>query len=357
MPSIEEIEATKPRFLKKNLFDMDKGRNVALIIAGVIIFAILVFAGLKLIGHLDNGSKLSLAKQISYRTVSRIELHEANTNNSPVTAVLKQGSIVSGKPVGQVDGIDWAEVTSVDGAHGFIPLSSLEKIGDGADLSQVKEQQRRVITSTAINLRSVPSLSGAIIGTIDGGTRLMTDGYVSSQGEDWLRLRVGSDTTGFIMARFTTPDDDRSGSNEGFINSDIGVPGSAKIVTNVQATPFPDGRIIKSLLAGDKLGVIGETKTDDYWYIVRLADGTQGFVPKSMVSVYIKAAVKSENTELEKKTTKTNIVTPKSDSMPSADNPVKVEFEKSENPNPEPVVKTEDVPAPEPKKEEAQPNQ
>lgn len=326
-------------------------RNIGLIICGIVIFAIIAFFGLKLIGKLDNGSKMSFAKQISYRTIAKVELHEANASNSPISAVLKENSIVSGKPIGKVDGVEWAEITSVDGAHGFLPLSSLEKIGDGADLGQVKEQQRRIITSTSINMRSVPSLSGAIIGTIDGGTRLMTDGYVSSQGEDWLRLRVGSDTTAFIMARFTTPDDERSGSSEGFIDSNLGVPGSAKIVTNVQATPFPDGRIIKSLLIGDKLGVIGETKTDDYWYIVRLSDGSQGFVPKSAISVSIKV-VKTDESEL-KKSSQKDEKSAQDNKMPSADNPVKVDFGNNvEEQNTDTIDKKEEKPIIEPKKEE-----
>lgn len=341
MPSFNKFEISKFNATDDVKSGLPFSNKIGLILIGLIVIGVIGFIGFKAINKLNGGAKISLIKPNSYRTISKVELKEAKASSSPIVAVLKEGTVVSGKSVGQVDGIEWAEITSVDAVHGFLPMSSLQKIGEGADLSQVQDVQRRVVASTSINLRAMPSLSGNIIGTIDGGTRLLTDGYVSSQGEDWLRLRVGRDTTGFIMARFTTPDDDRAGSSEGFYGADVGVQGTAKIVTNVQATPFPDGRIIKSLLAGDKVGVIGQTKADDYWYIIRMSDGTQGFVPKNAISVYIKE-VKAINPEEAKLKNAISEQGAQTNTLPSADNPVEVQFDNGEK------TKTEETPAPVP---------
>lgn len=317
----------------------NNGSNIAIIAFGVLVLAGGVFAGLKYAGTFDHANKISNAHFITYRTQGKVELYESKSTGSNVRANLKEGSIVSGKPVGNVDGVEWAEVTSVDGVHGFTPMGGLQKVGEGADLSQVQDSIRRVVTSTSINLRSTPSMSGSIIGYIDGGTRITTDGYVSSQGEDWLRIRL-ADKVGFIMARFTTPDDDRTGNNEGFASSKVGVSGTVKIVSNIQATPYPDGRVLRSVMEGDSVGVLGQTKTDDWWYIVRLDDGTQGFIPKTSIIVSEKQGkwVYPDGTEApgpnvpqgQKTPINPNAAQGKKDV--SADNPVKVDFNETPNP-------------------------
>jgi uncharacterized protein YgiM (DUF1202 family) len=287
-PMFEEVDKSTPKKNKGLLSGNSKLINIVLISFGILFFAGLVIVGLKFTGFLGGKGVSVGAKMATYRTLTRVEVHENAKASSDVKAVLKEGTIVSGKNMGSVDGVEWAQITSVDGARGFLPLSSLSKIGDGTDLSQVQDSPRKIVTSTSVNIRSTPSLSGAIIGTIDGGTRISTDGYVSSQGEDWLRMRIGRDQTGFIMARFTTPDDDSKNGKNGFASSKIGAPGIVKTVTNVQATPFPDGRVIRALLVDDRVGILGQTKTDDWWYIIRLDDGTQGFIPKSSVSLNAK---------------------------------------------------------------------
>ncbi len=326
----EEIDKSIGR---KNTIFSNKNSNIAVIVFGVLVLAGAVFAGLKYAGTFDHANQRSNAHHITFRTQGNVEIYEAKSTGSNVRANLKQGTIVSGKSVGSVDGVEWAEVTSVDGVHGFTPISGLQKVGEGADLSQVQDSLRRVVTSTSINLRSTPSMSGSIIGYIDGGTRITTDGYVSSQGEDWLRLRFG-DKVGFIMARFTTPDDDRSGNNEGFASSKIGVSGTVKIVSNIQATPYPDGRVLRSVMEGDSVGVLGQTKTDDWWYIVRLDDGTQGFIPKTSIIVSEKQGkwVYPDGTDAPGPNVPQGQKTPVNPNAPqaakdvSADNPAKVDF-------------------------------
>lgn len=258
--------------------------NIAIIILGIAALAFVGFLGIKYSGGFSGFNSAVSKKTIAFRTNAKSELKEDRGASSRTIAVLKEGTIVSGIKAGSLDGTEWAEVTSVDGAHGFLPLNILSEIGAGADLSQVQEINARIVVSTLINIREQPSLSSNIVGAIDGGTRLIANGKVSSQGEEWFRISFGPDYVGFIMVRFTTPDDDKSA--EGFYSSDqVGNEGQLRTIANIQATPFPDGRVIRAMAAGERVWVIGQTKSDDWWYIVRLEDGTQGFILKTAISV------------------------------------------------------------------------
>ncbi len=273
-------------FAKKTHDDENRGGtpNIAIIILGIVALAFVGFLGVKFSGGFAKLQSSISSKNMAFRTNAKTELKEEKSSNSRTIAVLKEGTILSGVKNAATDGVVWVEVTSVDGAHGFLPLSILTEVGNGADLSQVEEINSRIVVSTLINIREQPSLSSKAVGTIDGGTRLIANGKVASQGEDWFRISFGTDYTGFIMARFTTPDDDRSG--EGFQGADqAGNAGTLRSIANIQATPFPDGRIIRAMAAGERVWVLGQTKAGEWWYIVRLDDGTQGFVTKTAISV------------------------------------------------------------------------
>lgn len=282
-----ESEKEKDRTFAKTTHFKEIGRgtpNIAIIVFGILALAFVGFLGVKFTGGFSKFESKVGKKTIAFRTNTKSELKEEKGANARTIAVLKEGTIVSGFKAGAIDGVEWVEVTSVDGAHGFLPISILSDIGTGADLTQVQEINSRVVVSTLVNIREQPSLSAKIVGEIDGGTRLIANGKVSSQGEEWFRISFGTDYVGFIMVRFTTPDDDKGA--EGFYNSDqIGNEGQLRTIANIQATPFPDGRVIRAMAAGELVRVIGQTKSDDWWYIVRLVDGTQGFVPKIAINV------------------------------------------------------------------------
>jgi hypothetical protein len=92
-------------------------------------------------------------------------------------------------------------------------------------------------------------------------------------------------TTVFIMQRYTTSDDDGGSGDgiEGEATAAIGVRGFATQIANVQATPLPDARIVRALQLQEEVRIIGQTNAGRAWYVLRLADGSQGFAPREAI--------------------------------------------------------------------------
>jgi uncharacterized protein YgiM (DUF1202 family) len=222
----------------------------------------------------------------SYRTIGRLELRAEPRPDARVIATLKDGTTLSGTQAGVRDGVEWLALTAVDGAKGYAPASQMRLLGPATGASEVRAGARRVITSTLVNLRATPSLSGQVLGVAEGGTRLVADGVVTSEGEDWLRVPINARTTVFVMQRFTTADDDPGG--DGDTQGDpvaIGVRGHAVQVANVQATPLGDSRVVRAIQIGEEVRIIGQTNAGIWWYVLRLSDGSQGFAPKDAIKV------------------------------------------------------------------------
>ena len=186
---------------------------------------------------------------------------------------------------GNQDGVDWLAITAVDGTKGFVPKTLLKELGPSTASTEIKGGTRRLVTSTTVNLRETPSMSGKILGVADGGTRLVSDGSIQSEGEDWLRVPIDGQTTVFIMQRFTTSDDDGGNADgfEGTSQANIGVRGFATQIANVQATPLPEARIVRALQLQEEVRIIGQTNAGRAWYVLRLTDGSQGFAPREAI--------------------------------------------------------------------------
>jgi hypothetical protein len=223
----------------------------------------------------------------SYRTLAKTDLREQPNQAAKLVVSLREGTTVSGIPAGNQDGVDWLQITAVDGTKGFVPKTLLKELGPATAATEIKGGTRRIVTSATVNLRETPSLSGRILGVAEGGTRLVSDGSIQSEGEDWLRVPIDGQTTVFVMQRFTTADDDAGGADgiEGDANAAIGVRGFATQIANVQATPLPDARIVRALQLQEEVRIIGQTNAGRAWYVLRLADGSQGFAPREAIRI------------------------------------------------------------------------
>lgn len=109
---------------------------------------------------------------------------------------------------------------------------------------------------------------------------------MSSEGEEWLRVRLDADTTAFLLARFTTPDEDGSGGGLAEGDDAPGLKAIATRVATVLATPLDDGRVIRALSPGESARALGLTQSAGRtWYLLRLSDGAQGFAPRDAFRV------------------------------------------------------------------------
>jgi hypothetical protein len=231
------------------------------------------------------GGSASANQARSYRTIAKTELRAEANQASKLIVSLREGTTVSGISAGNQDGVDWLEITAVDGTKGFVPKTLLRELGPSTASTEIRGGTRRIVTSATVNLRETPSMSGKILGVAEGGTRLVSDGAIQSEGEDWLRVPIDGQTTVFVMQRFTTADDD-SGSGDGIEGSAqtaIGVRGFATEIANVQATPMAEARIVRALQLGEEIRIIGQTNAGRAWFVLRLTDGSQGFAPREAI--------------------------------------------------------------------------
>ncbi|GIU65901.1 SH3 domain-containing protein [Candidatus Phycosocius spiralis] len=227
----------------------------------------------------------------SYSALGRIAVRREPDIDAPIALNLKEGTIVSGQVVGMKSGIEWLSLTAVDGAKGFAPKALFRELIAGKSASKINGGVRNIVTSALLNLRETPSMSGKIVGTVDGGTRLVSDGVVEAEGELWMRVPLGANSTVFLLQRFTTVDDDSAVDELNVSDySNVGVLGRAMRVANVQATPFENSRTIRALQIGEMVRVIGQTNSSIAWYILRLNDGSQGFAPRSSISIDSRAS-------------------------------------------------------------------
>jgi uncharacterized protein YgiM (DUF1202 family) len=268
-----------------------RGLPISLMVAGLVTLAVLIGGAVLFLSGRLGGTGGAGADQTnnarSYKTLARTQLRAEAKQASRLIGNLREGTIVSGVPAGQQDGVTWVQVTAVDGTRGFVPLTLLKELGPATTSTQFRDGLRRIVTSATVNLRESPSLSGKILGVADGGTRLVSDGMVQSEGENWLRVPIDAQTTVYIMQRFTTADDD-VGAGDGFdMNGQamIGVRGFATQIVNVQATPLEDARIVRALQLGEEVRIIGQTNAGRSWYVLRLTDGSQGFAPLEAVKI------------------------------------------------------------------------
>lgn len=255
--------------------------------AGIAALVILgAFYGFKTMFSAQHAAMPTLEGPKSFSALGRTEVRREPALTAPIALVLKEGTIVSGQSVGVKAGVEWLSLTAVDGAKGFAPKALFREILPTNGSNKIRGGVRNIVTSALLNLRETPSMSGKIVGIVDGGTRLVSDGSVEAEGELWMRIPLDGNNIVYILQRFTTADDDANG-NEG-IGTDtatVGAVGRAIQIANVQATPLPNSRIVRALQPGEVVRVIGQTNSGIAWYVLRLNDGSQGFAPKVAISI------------------------------------------------------------------------
>lgn len=256
-------------------------------VGGILVLGAGGYAAIQFIGRMDGGQAQQSAA-VSYVTNGAVQVRANPSSEARVVATLREGTRVAGVPAGTVEGVSWIEVTAIDGTRGFVPASDLAVSAPSAVASEVTEGTRRIVTSTLVNLRASPTLASSVVATAEGGTRLVSDGSIQSEGEAWLRVPLTDDVTGWVLQRFTTADEESaSGSDEGFSQTGgvIGVGGKARVPVNVTAMPGSDARVVRSLLQDEGVRILGQTFADDWYYIVRVGEGSQGFVAKEAIEL------------------------------------------------------------------------
>ncbi len=142
---------------------------------------------------------------------------------------------------------------------------------------------------STLNVRSLPSASGAIVDMLFGGDKLP---LVKEEGE-WYQVQFEDETTGWISKKFSVleggttkaslpvPEAKKTSSKTSARQSNemvttvvlIKVPEGSSL--NVRSVPSSQGTVMGSLKSGDMRPLLEET---DEWYQVELQDGQSGWV-------------------------------------------------------------------------------
>ncbi|WP_192576161.1 SH3 domain-containing protein [Candidatus Phycosocius bacilliformis] len=247
--------------------------------------SVAAFMGFRALFMKDEVAAPEIEQAKSYSALGRTDVRKTPDLAAPIALILKEGTIVSAQSAGVRNGVEWLSLTAIDGAKGFAPKALFREIVTSNASGKVTGGVRHIVTSTLLNLRETPSMSGKIVGTVDGGTRLISDGMVEAEGELWLRIPLDGANIVYLLQRFTTADDDAMMDDMNMATSKIGVAGRALQIVNVQATPLPNSRVVRALQAGETVRVIGQTQSGVAWYVLKLSDGSQGFAPKAAISL------------------------------------------------------------------------
>ena len=148
-----------------------------------------------------------------------------------------------------------------------------------------------VSEDSTLNVRSIPSPSGAIVDMLFGGDKLP---LVKEEGE-WYQVQFEDETTGWISKKFSiiegsTVKTSLPAPEEKKANSKVQADRSNDMVTtvvvikvpkgsslNVRSAPSAKGQVISSLKSGDMRPLLEEA---DEWYQVELQDGQSGWISR-----------------------------------------------------------------------------
>jgi uncharacterized protein YgiM (DUF1202 family) len=253
---------------------------------------------------------------VSSETMVVVQMSEGSTLNvrsqpstqGEILGYLENGDMM---PLQNESG-DWYQIEIEEGLSGWISkkYSSPRKVDSMASLPEPEEAMESELTplgekpklpenamvivtvseESTLNVRSLPSSSGAVVDMLFGGDKLP---LVKEEG-DWYQVQFEDETTGWISKKFSAI--------EGAVKASIPAPvekqaspwasdeepKEKEMVTtvvvikvpegsslNVRSAPSSQGTVVGSLKRGDMRPLMEET---DEWYQLELQDGQSGWV-------------------------------------------------------------------------------
>jgi uncharacterized protein YgiM (DUF1202 family) len=206
---------------------------------------------------------------------------------------------------------DWYQIEIEEGLSGWVSkkYSTIRKVTSKAslpvaeddmtsELAPLESDQQQpsgamvlvtVGEGSTLNVRSLPSPSGAVVDMLFGGDKLP---LVKEEGE-WYQVQFEDETTGWISKKFSvleggTPETSLPAQKAENTKSRTPAQQSGEMVTtvvvikvpegsslNVRSSPSSQGQVLGSLKRGDMRPLLEETSE---WYQVELQNGQSGWV-------------------------------------------------------------------------------
>jgi hypothetical protein len=132
------------------------GRILLIILAFLLVFALgggaLYWLSTSYGTSADGGANKG-NKARSYRTLAKTELRGEPNQAARLVVSLRESTTVSGIPAGNQDGVEWLEITAVDGTKGFAPKTLFKELGPATAATEIRGGTRRLIVSVTVWLK------------------------------------------------------------------------------------------------------------------------------------------------------------------------------------------------------------
>ncbi|EQK47475.1 mannosyl-glycoendo-beta-N-acetylglucosamidase domain protein, possible enterotoxin [[Clostridium] bifermentans ATCC 19299] len=210
-------------------------------------------------------------------TATSLNVRSGPSTSNGVIGSLKQNDKV--EVISESNG--WSKV-KFSGKEGYVSSAYLKdsnggNTGGGSENPNPAPGKTKVVTATSLNVRSGPSTSNSVIGSLKQNDKV----EVISESNGWSKVKF-SGKEGYVSSAYLKDSD--GGNTGGGSENPNPTPGKTKVVTatslNVRSGPSTSNSVIGSLKQNDKVEVISESNG---WSKVKFS-GKEGYVS----STYLK---------------------------------------------------------------------
>ncbi|WP_270670894.1 SH3 domain-containing protein [Paraclostridium bifermentans] len=210
-------------------------------------------------------------------TATSLNVRSGPSTSNGVIGSLKQNDKV--EVISESNG--WSKV-KFSGKEGYVSSAYLKdsnggNTGGGSENPNPAPGKTKVVTATSLNVRSGPSTSNSVIGSLKQNDKV----EVISESNGWSKVKF-SGKEGYVSSAYLKDSD--GGNTGGGSENPNPTPGKTKVVTatslNVRSGPSTSNSLIGSLKQNDKVEVISESNG---WSKVKFS-GKEGYVS----STYLK---------------------------------------------------------------------
>ncbi|WGX77233.1 SH3 domain-containing protein [Paraclostridium bifermentans] len=209
-------------------------------------------------------------------TATSLNVRSGPSTSNGVIGSLKQNEVV--EVISESNG--WSKV-KFSGKEGYVSSSYLKDSNGGntggSENPNPTPGKTKVVTATSLNVRSGPSTSNGVIGSLKQNDKV----EVISESNGWSKVKF-SGKEGYVSSTYLKDSD--GGNTGGGSENPNPTPGKTKVVTatslNVRSGPSTSNGVIGSLKQNDKVEVISESNG---WSKIKF-NGKEGYVS----STYLK---------------------------------------------------------------------
>ena len=179
----------------------------------------------------------------------------------------------------EVDGYYWDKVVLSTGAKGYIARQYLKQISD------VTNCDTQAFANTSVNLRNGPgTIETTIVATLIKGqsvTIIEKDKYNGLNGYNWVRVKLGNGTQGYIANQYLSDGSQENNNNNenNYKIATINCNDNSSVF--VRSEPSTSGSVVVSLKKGVQVTITQENAADANgyaWDKIVTSDGLEGFV-------------------------------------------------------------------------------